>query len=109
MQFLVYIDKRFEKIVKLLNSKIEELDITNLIALSWSTSLLISKFGYNISNQFKKNIIKSLPQQLQIEKKGEVPTICFSISSYLSEDEDLNLLIKDRISCYSTYFCKNKI
>jgi hypothetical protein len=90
----------------LLNSKIEDLDITNLLALSWSTSLLISKFGYNISDQFKKSIIKSLPQQLEVEKKGEIPTICFSISSYLSEDEELNQLIKDRISSYSHLFCK---
>ena len=98
-------DKRFEKILKMLSLKISDLDLVNLLALSWSVSLLITKLGYNVSDSLRKSIINSLPRKLEVEKKGEIPTICFSIASYTSEDEELNNMITDRITNYSNLFC----
>lgn len=86
--------------------KVSELDVTNLLALSWSISLLISKYNYPIPDQFKKIIIQALPNKLEIDKKGEIPTICFSISNYAeTTDSELEQMIKDKVHNYSETFC----
>ncbi len=90
----------------MLNNKLEELDVVNLVALCWAVSLLITKFNHPINDSMRKNIINCLPRKLENDKKGEVPTICFSISSFLSEDSQLEEMIKDRITNYSNLFCK---
>jgi hypothetical protein len=100
------VDKRLDRILKLLNTKLQELDTVNLLAICWAVSLLITKFNHEISDKIRKNIINSLPRILDVEKKGEIPTICFSISSFLSEDQELEEMIRDRITNYSNIFCK---
>jgi hypothetical protein len=101
------VDKRLDKILNLLNSKVQELDTVNLLAVCWAVSLLITKFNHDIPDKTRKNIITSLPRNMDVDKKGEIPTICFSISSFLSEDQELEEMIKDRITNYSNLFCKS--
>jgi len=90
----------------MLINKLDELDITNLLALSWSISILISKFYYPIDSKLRAEIVTKLPNNIPIDKKGEIPSICFSISNYKEENNDaLNELIKNKIAHYSTLFC----
>lgn len=89
-----------------LNERIDELDSTNLLAICWAISILISKFNHNVADSMRKSVIISLPKQLENDKKGEVPTLCFSISSFLSQDPELEELIKNLITNYSTFYCK---
>ena len=77
----------------MLSLKISELDLVNLLALSWSVSLLISKLGYTVNDSLRKTIINCLPRKLEVEKKGEIPTICFSIASYTSMNTALDLFV----------------
>lgn len=91
----------------MLSTKLDELDTTNLLALAWSISILISKFNYNVDARLKQLIVEKLPNNLSVEKKGEIPSICFSISNYGEDgNESLNKSIENKISYYSSFFCK---
>ena len=91
----------------MLVDKLDDLDTTNLLALSWSISILISRFNYPVDLKLKREIIEKLPNNISLDKKGEIPSICFSIANYLEENNDaLNESIKNKISHYSSLFCK---
>jgi hypothetical protein len=94
----------------MLTTKLDELDTTNLLAVAWSISILLSKFNYPVDAKLKQLIVEKLPNNISIEKKGEIPSICFSISNYGEEgNEPLNKSIENKISHYSTIFCKNNL
>lgn len=105
---LITIDKKVDRMVEMIGEKISELDQVNLLALIWAFSILITQFKYNIPVDLKKSIIRQLPEEIMMDKKGEIPTICFSISSFNSEnDKELKNLIEDKVKRYSHYFCKD--
>jgi len=67
--------------------QIEEMDLTNIFVLSWSCSLLISKFKYDIPIQLRVAILQKLPDELEVDRKAEIPTICFGISAFYNKSE----------------------
>lgn len=99
------IDKRFDKFIKMIEDKITELDITNLLALCWSVSVLTNKFMYKISPEFETKLINTLPDELPLEKIGDIPTLCFSIST-LGKYEAEHEKIRIKVLRYSHQFCK---
>jgi hypothetical protein len=108
---LQILDNRFNKYIDMLKSKLDELDISNLVALCWSLSILISKFGFTIPLALRVNILEKLPNDLDIDKKGEIPTICFSLSTFFdplstkNEEIELQKLVQEKIIRYSELFC----
>lgn len=77
------------------------------MALTWSISVLISKFSFEINQKFKTSLINQLPTRLDIDKKGEVPTLCYSLSTFSDEEDvDLNKVISERVISFSSLFCK---
>lgn len=91
----------------MLLNKLDDLDTTNLLALSWAISILISRFNYPVDLKLKQEILEKLPNNIPLDKKGEIPSICFSIANYLEENNvALNESIKNKISHYSSLFCK---
>jgi hypothetical protein len=85
MPRLQILDNRFNKYIEMLKDKLDELDIPNLVALCWSLSILISKFNFTIPLILRLKIIEKLPNDLDIDKKGEIPTICFSLSTFINQ------------------------
>ena len=80
-------DTRLDTLVKKICEQLNEMDLTNIFVLSWSSSLLISKFKYNIPIELKIGILQKLPDELEIDKKSEIPTICFGISSFFNKND----------------------
>lgn len=100
------LDKRLDKYINMIEDKINELDITNLLALCWSVSIMVNKFGYTFTLEFTNKLIKKLPDELPIDKKGDIPTLCFSISNLVDEREpELLSIITEKISKYSKVYC----
>jgi hypothetical protein len=100
------VDKRLDRYIKMMEERIDELDMTNLLALCWSSSILINKFGYVFSQEFVKRLVNKLPDELPIDKKGDISTLCFSISTLADENEpEILSLITDKITKYSKMFC----
>jgi hypothetical protein len=100
------IDKRLDKYINMIEDKIDELDITNLLVLCWSASIMVNKFNYTFTTEFMNKLVKKLPVELPIDKKGDIPTLCFSISNLAEEKEpELLSIITDKISKYSKMFC----
>ena len=100
------VDKRLDRYIKMIEDMISELDITNLLALCWSVSVLVNKFNYSFTPEFIKKLVDKLPDELPIDKKGDIPTLCFSIST-LGDEKDPEMLSKitDKIAKYSQMFC----
>ena len=76
-------DNRFDRLLDLLREKITELDIINLLAVCWAINIAITKFKITLPINYKLDIINQLPEDLPLDKQGEIPTICFSISNFL--------------------------
>ena len=79
------VDKRIEKCLSMLEETLENIDLTNLLALCWSFSILVTKYNYEIKKELLMKVISGLPNELPTDKKGEIPTLCFSISTLISE------------------------
>ena len=86
-------DKRFDRLLELLQERIKELDVINLLAVCWALNIAITRFNLVLPVRYKIDIIDHLPDELPIEKHGEIPTICFSISNFLE-----NKIYLDNIS-----------
>jgi hypothetical protein len=80
------LDNRFNKYIEMLKDKVNELDLNSLVALVWSLSILISKFNFTVPLNLRHKIFETLPNELETEKKGEIPTICFSLSMFIELD-----------------------
>jgi hypothetical protein len=76
-------DDRFDNLLKLLNERLKELDIVNLLAVCWAINIGITRFDLYLPIQYKIDIIDQLPNELPVEKHGEIPTICYSISNFM--------------------------
>lgn len=76
-------DDRFENLLTLLNERLKELDIVNLLAVCWAINIAITRFNLQLPIQYRIDIIDQLPNDLPVEKQGEIPTICYSISNFM--------------------------
>lgn len=60
---------------------------------------------YKINPELETKLINT-PDELSLDKTGDVPTLCFSIS-ILGKDEDEQEKIGRKVLRYSHQFCKN--
>jgi hypothetical protein len=108
----IKLDRKLSTLLLLIFERIDELDMPNLQALSWACSLLISKHSINLDYKFIKKLLDSLPDNLDLSQKGEVPTLCLSISSFsdnlsdITEKDSVENLLIHKIEQYSKFFCK---
>lgn len=75
----------FEKVTE----KIDKVEYNELTALMYAINILVMKFNYNVSWNLRKLLVEKFPNELSIEKKADIPTICFSLSSIVEKDIDI--------------------
>lgn len=62
------------------------LEYSEITALIFSISLLVSKFSYNVSYKLRNLLPNKLPDEIDIDKKGDIPTLCFSLTSLIENE-----------------------
>ena len=87
-------DDRFENLLQLLHERLNELDIVNLLAVCWAINIGITRFQVYLPIQYRIDIINQLPDDLPIDKHGEIPTICYSISNFLDDKKFINIILE---------------
>lgn len=52
----------------------------------FSVSLLVSRFDYDVPWKLRNLLANKLPDEIDIDKKGDIPTICFSLSTFTEKE-----------------------
>ena len=80
-------DSRIEVLLRKIYEQMNEMDFTNILVLTWSCSLLISKFKFHVPIELRLEVLMKLPETLDLDKKAEIPTLCFGISSFFDKSD----------------------
>lgn len=63
-------------------------EYSEITALIFSVSLLVSKFNFNVSWKLRKLLVDKLSNDFEIDKKADIPTLCFSLTSFIEKELD---------------------
>jgi hypothetical protein len=69
-----------------ITEKLGVIDYSEISTLLFSITLLLSKFGFDVSYKLRNLIVNKFPDKIELDKKGDIPTLCFSMTS-LTESE----------------------
>ena len=67
-------------------AKLGVVEYSEITALLFSVSLLVSKFNYDVSYKLRNLLASKLPDEIEIDKKGDIPTLCFSLKSLVEKE-----------------------
>lgn len=70
--------------------KLGVVEYSEITALLFAISLLVSKFNFEVSYKLRTLLAAKLPEEIEIDKKGDIPTLCFSLTSLVEKDLEPN-------------------
>jgi len=68
------------------HQKLGVVQYSEITALLFSISLLVSKFNYDVSYKLRNLLASKLQDEIELDKKGDIPTLCFSLSSLVENE-----------------------
>jgi len=69
-----------------IHQKLGVVQYSEITALLFSVSLLVSKFNYDVSYKLRNLLASKLPDEIELDKKGDIPTLCFSLTSLVENE-----------------------
>ena len=69
-----------------IHQKLGVIQYSEITALLFSVSLLVSKFNYDVSYKLRNLLASKLQDEIELDKKGDIPTLCFSLSSLVENE-----------------------
>jgi hypothetical protein len=69
-----------------IHQKLGVIQYSEITALLFSVSLLVSKFNYDVSYKLRNLLASKLLDEIELDKKGDIPTLCFSLSSLVENE-----------------------
>ncbi len=67
-------------------AKLGVVEYSEITALLFSVSLLVSKFSYDVSFKLRNLLATKLPDEIELDKKADIPTLCFSLTSLVEKE-----------------------
>ncbi len=67
-------------------AKLGVVEYSEITALLFSVSLLVSKFNYDVSYKLRNILTSKLPDEIELDKKADIPTLCFSLASLVEKE-----------------------
>ncbi len=69
-----------------ISKKMDNIEYNELIALMYAINILVVKFNFNVSWDLRKLLVEKFPNDLTQDKKIDIATICFSLSSIVDKE-----------------------
>lgn len=71
-----------------IEKKINDVEYNEITALMYALNILIMKFNFDVSWKLRKLLAENFPEikDLTVDKKSDIATICFSLSSIVEKE-----------------------
>jgi hypothetical protein len=64
------------------------IEYNELVPLMFAINILLDRFNFNVSWDLRKLLVQKFPNDLTVDKKKDIATICFTLSCIVDKEID---------------------